>query len=85
MSVDLETLINAAGLDARRYVATPEWVGAVRWTASQLRESNLQVGYDPLPENPFHGGVWGTFSRGTQNRLRDICETFVPISEIKSA
>jgi hypothetical protein len=80
MSVDLEALIVAAGLDPKQYVANPQWVGAVRFTASDLRGPGLQVGYDPLPENPYHGGVWGNFSKSTQERLRNICQPFVTIS-----
>ncbi len=59
MSVDLQQQIEEAGLDARTYVTTPRWVGSLRFEASALRDEGFLVGFDPLPENPHHGEVWG--------------------------
>jgi hypothetical protein len=34
------------------------------------------VGFDPLPENPYHGEVWGAFSKAKQKRLPELCQWF---------
>lgn len=79
MSVDLESLIVEAGVDARAFVASPEWVGAVRFTAGAVRAEGFMVGYDPMPNNPYHGQVWGRFSKQVQKRLAALAEPFVPV------
>ncbi len=81
MSVDLQRLIEEAGLDPKQYVLSPPWVGAVRFKAGALRGVGLMVGYDPLPlDNPYHGEVWGRFSKAVQNRLLNLAEWFVNIA-----
>lgn len=82
MSIDLQREIEEAGRDARRYVTESGWVGALRFLAGQLREEGFLVGYHPIPGNPYHGEVWGTFSRGKQKRLRAMCEWFVQIDGV---
>jgi hypothetical protein len=72
MSVDIEKLIVAAGLDARRFVTAPIWTGSVSFVASQVRALDMWIGFDPLPQNVHHAEVWrapdgGTFT-GTQKR-----------------
>ena len=81
MSIDLQKLIEEAGSqDARRYVISPPWIGAVRFTAGMLRAEGLKVGYDPiLPANPYHGQVWGNFTQGLKKRLAGVAEWFVRI------
>jgi hypothetical protein len=81
MSVDLQALIEEAGYDARSYVITPPWIGAVRFTAGALRSEGLMVGWHPLPPTlPYHGQAWGAFSRKLPYRLQEISELFVPFS-----
>ena len=82
MSVDLENEIEKAGLDTRTYVTTPRWVGSVRFEAGALRGEGFMVGFDPLPENPYHGEVWGTFSKAKQKRLGELCQWFVSIDGV---
>lgn len=82
MSVDLQKQIEEAGLDARTYVTTPKWVGSLRLEAGALRGENFMIGFDPLPENPHHGEVWGTFSKSKQKRLRELSQWFVPIEGV---
>jgi hypothetical protein len=78
MSVDLQKLIEDAGLDPKQYVVSPPWIGAVRFTAGALRAEGLMVGYDPLPpENPYHGEVWGNFTQRLRKRLTILAEWFV--------
>lgn len=82
MSVDLQREIEAAGLDPRSFVTTQRWIGAVRFLAGDLRAEQFQVGFDPLSINPYHGQVWGSFTRARQNQLRQICTWFVEINGV---
>ena len=82
MSVDLQKQIEEAGHDARIYVTSPRWVGSLRFEAGALRGEGFKVGFNPLPENPHHGEVWGTFSKPTQKRLRALCQWFVPLDGV---
>ena len=91
MSVDLQHEIEQAGHDARTYVTTPRWMGSVCFEAGQLRGEGFKVGADPIDAkpgvdpNPYHGEVWGKFTRGKQNRLLQLCEWFVPIEGVSIA
>lgn len=79
MSVDLQAQIEEAGLSATQYVTSPPWLGSVRFTAGSLRAEGYQVGFDPLADNPYHGEVWGLFTKSRQRRLKQLCIWFVPI------
>ena len=79
MSVDLQREIEEARFDARAYVTTPRWTGSVRFMARDLRAIGLKVGYDPLKTNPYHGQVWGDFSKAQQQSLRTISHWFVEL------
>ncbi len=89
MSIDLQHEIEEAGLDPMEYVTTPTWIGSVCFLVEHLRTENFMVGSDPIeegspdvPENPYHGQVWGNFSRGKRRRLQQLCEWFVPIDGV---
>ncbi len=90
MSVDLQRQIEEAGLDAKAFVTTPRWVGSIRFRAAQLRSEGFKVGFNPIEAdpnqgidtNPYHGEVWGSFTRSKQKRLRQLCEWFVPIDGV---
>ncbi len=47
MSVDLQRDIEESGKDALEFVTSPRWIGSVRFTAQQLRNEMLKVGYNP--------------------------------------
>ncbi len=86
MSVDLEALIIASGIDPKGFVTSPRWTGSVIFTAGSLRAEGFMVGYDPLEEEPpdqpantFHGEVWGSFSKGKQRRLAEIAAWYVAL------
>lgn len=79
LSVDLEALILSDELDPRKIVSAPEWLGTVSLTAGEFRSEDYQVGYDPQPENIYHGEVWGHFSRGRRKRLLGIAQWYVEI------
>ncbi len=81
LSVDLQQQIEEAGLDAKTFVTTPRWMGSIRFEADQLRIEGFKVGYDPLRDNPFHGEVWGVFSKSKIKRLFQLCSWFVPIND----
>lgn len=76
MSMDLERHIIEAGHDVPAHVTSPRWTGAVRITANLLRGYNLQVGYSPLPDNPFHAEAWGPISKKQSKALR-LASTWV--------
>lgn len=83
LSVDLQRQVEEAGLDARKFVTTPRWTGSIRFKAGELRAEGFQVGYEPLePDNPYHGEVWGRFTKVKQSRLRQLCEWFVQIDNV---
>lgn len=80
LSIDLQREIEESGRDARQFVMSPPWIGSVRFSAGQLRGEELMVGYEPMPpDNPFHGEVWGNFSKGKKKRLLQIAQWFVTI------
>ena len=83
LSVDLQREIEESGRDPLQFVTQPPWIGSVRFTAQQLRNEGLMVGYDPLPpDNPFHGEVWGAFSKGKKRKLLQIAQWFVAIPQV---
>lgn len=82
LSVDLQNEIEEAGLDAKAYVTTPQWVGSVRIEAQLLRDEGFIIGSDPIESNPYHGEVWGLFTKGKRRRLLAMCEWFVQIEGV---
>ena len=79
MSVDIEKLIVEVGKDPRDYVTTPRWIGSVFLQAGPVRSEEFLVGYDPIPANPYHGEIWGKFSKHKQRYLQSIAEWYVEI------
>lgn len=90
MSVDLERFIREDGLDPRKYVTTPRWFGSLQLRVGDVREKALLVGYDPTPDNPYHGQIWnaqGKPTRGEQKAqeraLRAISSWYVEIPGVE--
>ena len=79
MSVDLESSIREAGLDPKAYVTTPRWMCSLIFSAGSLRAEGFWVGFDPLPDNPHHGEVWGDFSKNKQKKLQSMANWYVPM------
>ena len=79
MSVDLQKQIEDAGLDSRDYVTSPHWVGSIRLLAQECRSAGCQVGYHPINSNPYHGEVWGKFTKGQQRQLQTAATWYVAI------
>ena len=82
MSIDLKRQIEEAGVDPKQWVTSPTWIGSVTLRVGALRADGFQVGYDPVPDNPYHGEVWGQFSKAQQKRLLSTCAWFVPIPDV---
>jgi hypothetical protein len=76
MSVDIEFLLIAAGLDVLHYV--PENNGAVRLNVGELRGTGCQVGSDPRPENPQHGAVWGL----KKGKRKAVAKIAIPLKRL---
>lgn len=88
MSVDIEAMICGDGQNPKEYVTTPVFTGSVSFSAKDARALGLWVGYDPLPENPFHGEVWGVprpnrFSSGQKKGLLRASEWYVPLAGVE--
>jgi len=83
MSVDIERFIRNDERDPCEWVTTPRWYGSLQIRVQPLRRADLLVGYDPiLPDNPYHGQVWGQgkgFTKAQQNTLRGNSTWFVEI------
>ena len=82
MSVDLQKQIEEAGADVKAFVTTPRWMGSVRFMVGPLRSEKFMVGSHPTKPNPYHGEVWGDFSNSRQDKLKKLCEWFVPIQGV---
>jgi hypothetical protein len=90
MSVDIERLMLADGLDPREYVTTPVFTGSVAFSAGAARALGLIVGYDPIPTNPYHGEVWGAdrpnrFSRQQRKGLAVASRWYVELDDVDVA
>lgn len=82
MSIDLLQLMEEAGIDPVSHVTTPRWIGSIAIPIGTIRENGLQVGYDPLPENLYHGEVWGKITRGKRKALCRSASWFVEIEGV---
>jgi hypothetical protein len=78
MSVDIEEWMIADGLDPRHYLGDGS-DGAKRIRVGELRAQGFRVGWDPRPDNPHHGAVWG-IGNGSK-RKRRIARLAVTIRE----
>jgi hypothetical protein len=66
LSVDLEPLMLADGVDPKRHVTTPKFMASIVLAVRSFRSRNFYVGYDPMNDNPYHGGVWQDAKRGSK-------------------
>lgn len=74
MSVDVEPMLLAAGLDWNFSVQSYPEHFLVRVKAGVARENNQKVVYCPLEENPFHSEVRGKKTGSIANALRRAAE-----------
>lgn len=83
LSVDLQREIEEAGHVATNFVTTPKWFGSVKFSAGVLRKMEFLVGFNPMPpENPYHGEVWGQFSKRRKKQLLQNAVWFVRIPNV---
>ncbi len=88
LSVDLEPFILAAGVDPRRHVTTPRFMASIVLAVGSFRSRNFYVGYDPLDDNPYHGGVWqdaqrnSKLTKGVRKALLREAQWLVPVPGI---
>lgn len=83
ISVDLEREMLAARIDAKVFISHQPYVGAVRLEAGAARNLGLQVGRDPLVENPYHGEIWGRpLTRGQRKQLLNSSRWFVEVPDV---
>ena len=85
ISIDFEALILEAKLDPKKHVTTPRWIGSVALAAQDLRDEDFRVGYDPLPDNAFHGQAWGKSDKKKAKRLQIKIRWYVPIPGVRTA
>ncbi|MGH0263279.1 hypothetical protein NKY45_17595 [Sinorhizobium meliloti] len=88
MSVDIEKLMIGDEVEPAAYVTNPKYLGSIRFPAGAARAEKLRVGYDPLPENPYHGEVWGEtrpnrFSRTQQKAICGASNWLVQITDVE--
>jgi hypothetical protein len=77
MSVDLTQLLEEA--DRPHSAMVPSGFGAVSLRVSDVRELGLQVGSDPIAENPFHGQAWGVKTTTRKKLQRIVLDWVVPL------
>lgn len=87
MSIDIEALIISDGQDPKRFVTTPTFTGSVVFTAGAARDLGLLVGYHEVPDNKYHGEVWGSnrpnrFSKRQRNGLLASSEWYVELDGV---
>jgi hypothetical protein len=87
MSVDLKSLCQLSGVDPAQHihpnkVAKERWPGAIEIQVGFLRSLGFMVGFEPLDENPFHGGVWGHFSKLNKRRILQAARWLIPIEGV---
>ena len=87
MSVDIELLIVAGGKDPNVWVTTPKFTGSVSFSARQIRNFDLLIGYAPINDSPYHGEVWTSqpsnrFSNTQQKGLLKAAEWYVELKDV---
>jgi hypothetical protein len=93
MSVDIEALILADGVDPVDHVTTPVFTASVFFSAGDVRALGLIIGYEPVadvegqPDNPYHGEVWLTtqrksFTRAQKKGLANSANWYVEIPDV---
>ena len=93
MSVDIEALMLADHIDPKTFVTTPGFTGSVVFSAGDIRDLGLWVGYDPISANPgakgnpYHGEVWTAapskrFSNTQSSGLAKAAQWYVPLPDV---
>jgi hypothetical protein len=91
LSVDLERLMTDDGVDPVQHLNARNCLGAIVFEVRSFRCRNFFVGYDPLADNPYHGGVWqdgargSKLTRGIKKALLREASWLVPIDNVPIA
>lgn len=70
LSIDIKKFIEDAGLDVKKFVTNPRFIGSVLICVDQIRALGYKVGYDPIQENPYHGEIWGNLK--SQSNIKTL-------------
>jgi hypothetical protein len=70
MSVNAGSLMSAAGVPEEQS-RRPGHAGLVKIRAGDLRRLGLQIGTDPLDQNPYHAQVWGV-RPSHRNKIKNL-------------
>jgi hypothetical protein len=68
-SVLIAKLVEESGATIAEIVRSRGMLGAIAISVREVRSRGLQAGFDPLPDDPHHGQIWGKITRGTSNAL----------------
>jgi hypothetical protein len=74
LSVDVEPLLHAAGLDWRFSLRDHPGFSLIRFSRQSALDQGLDVVPKPLTDNPAHAVVVGKKTQGKANALRDASE-----------
>ena len=85
LSVDLEAQVIEAGQNPLVYVAQPPFIGSVAFHVAQVRAAGFQVGFNPLPDLPFHGEIWGIVTRGHKKAIQGLAQWHRPLPDVELA
>lgn len=88
MSVDLCHQIVEANQDPATYVTSPKYVGSIQFEVGVARAVQLRVGCEPIPDNPYHGEVWGAhkpnkFTKSQQRAILSAATWLVALPEVE--
>jgi hypothetical protein len=67
VSVDSESLMLNDGLE-EPFRTPDDSFGSVRVAVKKVRAENLQVGWDPIENNPYHCGIWGILNNQSKRK-----------------
>jgi hypothetical protein len=80
-SVLLANLLAEAQVSIDDIVAERGALGAIKLAVSEIRVRSLQVGFDPLPDDPFHGQIWGKITKGVSKGLLGVSSWAVEVPD----
>ena len=82
LSVDLDVVATEERIDLRARFQADDCLGAVSVRTVIVRNEQLQVGYDPEPQNICHGQIWGNPQNKKRRRLLKSCDWYVQIEGV---
>lgn len=83
MSVDHKPSMQTDNVIMETRYRGGKWLGAVLLNVGFLRGLGLQIGYSPIPDNPYHCEVFGNITGSLKKEIRDNASWIVPIEGIQ--